>query len=186
MNMKNSNSSKQVQCQKFTKAEDGINTQIPAKTAVNIGGKAWTQAQLVQVFTTATDAVDAVTAAKAQLQQLVTSQGVAIQAAQQLYRELRQYAETQWGKGSPVLAAFGFVTTQPRQKSSATKAIAAAKSKLTRQARGTVGARQKQAVTANGSVGLVLVSANGQAIPGVTQGPVPPALAGNTGNTSSK
>jgi hypothetical protein len=181
-----STNNKQVQCQQFTQAADGIGTEIPAKTSVNIGGKAWTQAQLAQVFTTAVSAVGAVTAAKAQLQQLVASQGVAIQAAQTLLQELRQYAETQWGKGSPVLAAFGFVVTQPKQKSSATKAIAAAKSLLTRQARGTLGARQKQAVTANGSVGLVLVNANGQSIPGVTQGPIPPALPANTGNTSSK
>jgi hypothetical protein len=49
-----------------------------------------------------------------------------------------------------------------------------------------LGAREKQTVTAQGSVGLVLVSASGQPIPGATQGPIAPALPVNTGNTSSK
>ncbi|MHB8417977.1 MAG: hypothetical protein ACYDCL_07865, partial [Myxococcales bacterium] len=96
---------KQKQYQEFTKVQAGISSQIPAKTSVNLGGKAWTQAALLQVFTTATAAIDDVDEAAAQLRQLVTSQASAIQAAHDLYLQLEQWADVQFGKQSPVLVA---------------------------------------------------------------------------------
>ena len=189
--MSNSNSnSKQAKVQKLANAATGVTNEFPAATKVTLLGQTYTPAQIAAVFTAAGTAVDAVTPAKAQLQQLIASQGTALKVANQLYVALKKYCESTFGKGSPELAAFGFSTALPKQPSSETKALAKAKSALTRQARGTIGPRKKQSVTVNGSPGLVLVGANGQVIPGVTQGPTPPALpsnaASNTGSTSSK
>ncbi len=179
--MSTSKSSKQVEVQKLSYAATGVNTLFPATTKLTLAGQTYTPAQIATVFTAAGTAVAAVAPAKAQLQKLVASQGAALKAANQLYVALKKYVESTFGKGNPELAAFGFSTALPKQPSSETKALAKAKSKLTRQARGTRGKRQKQAVTANGSPGLVLVGANGQPIPGITQGPTPPALPGNGG-----
>ncbi|MHB1845058.1 MAG: hypothetical protein ACYCWW_09520 [Deltaproteobacteria bacterium] len=180
------NTNKKVQYQEFTKAKAGVQSEIPATSNVNIAGKAWTQAQLVQVFQTALSSIDSVIGARAQLVELILLQGTAIQAASQLYKELRKFAENEWGKGSPVLAAFGFKAAQPTQKSSATKAIAAAKSRQTRKVHGTLGKRQKKAQTVAGSAGLLLVGPDGKPLPGLTQGPVPPALPPGTADNSGK
>jgi len=186
--MSTSNSSKQATVQKLSTAATGVTNEFPATTKLQLAGQTYTPAQIATVFSAAGTAVAAVAPVKAQLQQLITSQGTALKTANQLYIALKKYVEALYGKGSPELAAFGFSTALPRQPSSETKALAKAKAKLTRQARGTLGKRQKQAVTANGSPGLVLVGANGQAIPGITQGPTPPALpgSGSSSNTSGK
>ena len=180
-----SNSSKQSTIQKLSTAATGVTNEFPATTKLQLAGQTYTPAQVASVFSAAATAVDAVAPVKAQLQQLVASQGTALKTATALYIALKKYVESVYGKGNPELAAFGFSTALPQQPSSETKALAQAKAKLTRQARGTVGPRQKQAVTSNGSPGLVFVGANGQAVPGVTQGPTPPASPAS-GSTSSK
>jgi hypothetical protein len=185
--MSTSNGNKQQQSQEFSEAATGVTQQIPATVTVNVGGQPYTAAQLVSVFNAAVTAIKTVTATRATLQQQVANQSATIQTAHTLYLELKKYAEVQFGKGSPVLAAFGFSSAPPTQKSSETKTIAAAKAKLTRQARGTKGSRQKLAVTTSGAPGLVLVGANGQVIPGATQGPIAPATPpSNSGSNSSK
>jgi hypothetical protein len=181
-----SSSSKQLQIQKLSDAATGVTDEFPATTKLTLAGQTYTPAQIASVFSAVATAVAAVAPAKAQLQKLVASQGAALKAATQLYTALKQYVESVYGKGNPELAAFGFSTALPQQPSSETKALAQAKAKLTRQARGTLGPREKLSVTTNGSPGLVLVGANGQTIPGVTQGPIPPALPGSGGGTSSK
>ncbi len=180
------NNSNNVQSQKFSKAEAGVQSQIPAKSQETIGGKIETQASLVQIFAAAQAAIAATIAARAQLAALVTSQRAAIQAAEQTYRDLRQWAEVKFGRGSPILAAFGFKQTQPKAKSSATKAKAAALAKQTRVLHGTdKGKRQRQALTVSGSPGLVLYGADGKPIPGLLPGPVAPVTQGNAGSTPS-
>jgi hypothetical protein len=185
--MSNSKSSKQSTVSKLNAAATGVTDEFPATTKLTLNGQTYTPAQIDSVFSAATDAVAAVAPAKAQLQKLVASQEAALKAANQLYLALKKYVESLYGKGSPELASFGFSTALPKAPSSETKALAAAKAKLTRQARGTAGPRQRKTVTTNGSPGLVLVGANGQPIPGITQGPTPPASPGNGGNnTGSK
>ncbi|MHB8420000.1 MAG: hypothetical protein ACYDCL_18150 [Myxococcales bacterium] len=177
------NSSKQAKLQKFSAAANGCSTQFPAKTVLPLAGQSLTPAQVLAVFTAAAAAVNAVTPVRAQLQKLVASQAAALKTANSLYVALKKYVESVFGKGSPVLAAFGFSTALPRKASVLTKATAQAKAKLTRQARGTTGARQKQAVTSEGSVGLVLYGPDGKPIPGITRGPIAPGTQGNNSGT---
>ena len=110
-----------------------------------------------------------------------------MKAARSLYTALRKYCEAVFGRGSPILADFGFSMAKPRTPSSETKALAKAKAALTRQAHGTdKGKRQKQAITVSGSAGLVLYGPDGKPIPGITKGPTPPALpAGKSGSSST-
>ncbi|MHB1846364.1 MAG: hypothetical protein ACYCWW_16190 [Deltaproteobacteria bacterium] len=176
--MSNSNS-QQTQAQKLGKAASGVQQQFPATVKLTLSGQSYSPAQIAQVLTAAVTAIDAVTPAKAQLQQLVKSRGATLKVANQLYVVLKKYLESLYGKGSPELAAFGISTALPKQPSSETKALAKAKAKLTRKARGTKGSREKLLVTPNGSPGLVLFGPDGKPIPGITQGPTPPALTGD-------
>ena len=163
--------------QEFTAAVAGCNQQFPAKSTVNIAGQTLTPAQLVAVFSAAISAIQAVAPARAQLKELVAAQKTAIQVARSLYTALKKYCEAVFGKGSPILADFGFSPAKPRTPSSQTKALAQAKAQLTRKAHGTdKGKRQRQAITVSGSPGLVLYGPDGKPIPGVTRGPTPPAL----------
>ncbi len=179
------NGNNQKSLQEFAKAAAGVQSQFPAKSTVNLAGQSFTPAQLAAVFGTAVTAISAVAPVRAQLAQLVQQQRTAILAARTLYVVLRQFVEATFGKGSPVLAAFGFSTRKPRQPSVETKALGKAQAKLTRHARGTLGKRQKQTLTSSGSPGLVLYGPDGKPILGVTRGPIPPANAGSTGSTPS-
>ena len=176
----------QVTLQEFAAAIAGCNKQFPPKSTVTFAGQTLTPAQLVAVFSAAVAAINAVNSTRAQLQQLVSSQGAAIGTARTLYTALKKYCEAVFGKGSPILADFGFSTAKPRTPSSETKALAKAKAALTRQAHGTdKGKRQKQAITVSGSAGLVLYGPDGKPIPGITKGPTPPALPAGTSGSSS-
>ncbi len=170
------NTNKTQKYQQFSQAASGVQKDFPATSSVKLGGKSWTKQNLIQVFTAATAAFDAVENAKAQLKAAIEAQRAESAVGSGLYKQLRQWAENEWGKGSPVLADFGFKQAKPKVKSSETKALAAAKARQTRVVHGTHGTRQKKLLTASGSPGLVLVGPDGKPIPGFTQGPVPPAI----------
>ncbi len=173
---------------KFTKAASGATTQFPAKTVLNLLGQTYTPAQIATIFTAVVTAIDAIAAAKAQLAAQISALQGTESTANELYAALEQYVKATFSKGSPVLQAFGFTVTTRKVPSSTTKAIALAKSRQTRAARGTATVKQKQSVTTAGSPGLQLLGPNGQPITGVFPAPVPPATvpaAGSTGNNTS-
>lgn len=165
---------------KLTAVTQGVEQQLPPNVALQLLGKSWTVAQLVQLFTAAKTAMQTVQATRVQLLKDMQAQKQALQAARELYMALERYLQGLWGKGSPVLAQYGFSVQQPRAKSAAKKAVAAALGKLTRKARHTMGRRQKLAITASGSAGLLLVGPDGKPITGVTQGSTPPTPDGSS------
>jgi hypothetical protein len=130
-------------------------------------------------------ALDQIAAAKAQLTAQITALKGTESTATQLYVALEKYVKATFSTGSPVLQAFGFTVTTPKKPSSTTKAIALAKSKQTRAARGTASAKQKQSVTTAGSPGLQLVGPNGQPITGLFPAPVAPATASGVVSAST-
>jgi hypothetical protein len=171
--------------QKFTKAANGASTQLPAKTNLNLLGQTYTPAQIATIFTAVVTALDDIAAAKAQLTAQLTALKGTESTANELYAALEQYLKATFSKGSPVLQAFGFSVTTRKQPSSETKAIALAKSRQTRAARGTASAKQKQRVTTAGSPGLQLLGPNGQPVTGVFPAPVAPATAPGVVSASS-
>jgi hypothetical protein len=179
------NNSNAAKVQKFTKAANGASTQLPAKTNLNLLGQTYTPAQIAAIFTAVVTAIDTIAAAKAQLATQLTAFKGTESTANELYLALEKFVKATFSKGSPVLQAFGFSTATPKKPSSITKAIALAKSKATRAARGTASAKQKQSVTSAGSYGLQLLGPNGQPVTGVFPAPVPPATAPAVGSTSS-
>ena len=135
------------------------------------------------IFTAVVTAIDEIATAKAQLAaQIQALQGTEFQA-NELYAALEKYVKATFSKGRPVLQAFGFTVTTPKQRSSITKALALAKSKQTRAARGTASVKQKQSVTTAGSPGLQLLGPNGQPITGIF--PATAQAVGSTRNTTS-
>ena len=180
-----SNINNAAKVQKFTKAASGATTQFPAKTVLNLLGQTYTPAQISTIFTAVVTAIDTIAAAKAQLAaQISALQGTEF-TANELYAAFEQYVKATFSKGSPVLQAFGFTVTTRKAPSSTTKAIALAKSRQTRAARGTASVKQKQSLTTAGSPGLQLVGPNGQPITGLFPAPVAPATASGVVSASS-
>ncbi|MHB1847261.1 MAG: hypothetical protein ACYCWW_20750 [Deltaproteobacteria bacterium] len=182
--MKNIN--KQNEKAKLTTVIDGCNNLLPKTSTVTLLGKAQTPAALVSVFEAALTAISAVTDAKAAYQGAVQAQRTSLQAARALYLALEKFLQASYGKGSPVLGQFGFSTASPQKPTAEKKAAAAAQAKLTKKVRGTdKGKRQKLAITPNGQGGLVYVEPNGKTVPGLTEGPIPPAGDAQTGSNGT-
>jgi hypothetical protein len=81
--------------------------------------------------------------------------------------------KTTFGKNSPVLASFGIAAPKPRAPRAALEqAISTALAANTRAVRGTLTAKQRQAITATGKPGLTVLGPNGK--PLLTVAPVAP------------
>ena len=84
--------------------------------------------------------------------------------------------KARFGTRSPLLESFGINPARPKPpRTSAEKTVSAALGVRTRRVRGTKGAKQKAAITADGKPGLILVSPTGVPIEGAVPGPTPPA-----------
>ncbi|MHB8417724.1 MAG: hypothetical protein ACYDCL_06590 [Myxococcales bacterium] len=177
------NNTKKVQ--KFSKAAAGTTSQFPATTKLDLLGTTYTPAQVASAFTAVVQGLDALATSRAQLKaQLTALQGTEA-TANSLYKALEQYVLAVFGKGSPVVAAFGFTVTTPKKRTAAEKAVAAGKAKETRSAKGTVGAREKALQTTSGQYGLQLLGPDGKPIQGVLPGPVAPLVKGGGGAGST-
>lgn len=87
--------------------------------------------------------------------------------------------KAQFGVGNPILTDFGINPKKPTaQRTAAEKAVSVALAAQTKAARGSnLGKKQKEAVTASGTPGLVLVSATGQPMASSVKGPTRPGEA---------
>jgi hypothetical protein len=78
------------------------------------------------------------------------------------------------GSGHPASTEFGLPSGKRRKRTQAEEAISAALRRQTRKTRGTMGAKQRAAVTVEGSPGLLVVDPSGKPISGVGLPPIPP------------
>ncbi|HUB05915.1 MAG TPA: hypothetical protein VMB50_02890 [Myxococcales bacterium] len=93
--------------------------------------------------------------------------------------------KAQFGPANPVLQTFGIAPPKARKQLTAEeKATAAALGKQTKSVRGPTGKVQRGKVTVQGAPGMVLVTATGQPVPGVTQGPTAPAVPAPNGSST--
>ncbi len=148
---------------KLTQVEAGVQKDVPAKSPITIGGKVFTQPQIVSMIQGWLGTIQAAVDARTALEKAVTGRKSVEPAIHQFLRELRAALVALFGEGSPVLRDFGFNPRKPRVATSEQKLIAAAKAKITRQKRGTKSAKQKQALKAVG-VPTVQVGAGGTSI----------------------
>jgi hypothetical protein len=171
--------------QEMTDIDTGVLKDIPAKTTVMINGTAMTQAQIdtqlksyIGTFAAADTAKSAYQAA------LVARRNVQVEA-RDFYLQLKKAVIAYFGAQSAQLADFGLSPAKAKvPKTSAEKAIIAAKAKLTRQARGTTSKKQKAAINPGLGTPAAGVAPTGKLQPfppSVTDGAVP----GSTAPTAS-
>ena len=123
----------------------GITT-VPVADPWVLDGVSYTKAELAQLLQGSITATDAATTAQAAATQAVKTASTQRTQARQLRTLVLTLLELQLGKTSPVLAQLGF-TKAPTTPTVAAKSQALEKSKATREARHTMGAKQKAKVT---------------------------------------
>jgi hypothetical protein len=128
----------------ITALVNGFGTQFPdASSTLTVSGQPTTVSDLLASFAAALGffaAVDtAVQALKTQRQALTAEQP----SASNLVASVKAALIATFGKGNPVLVAFGFSAVKPRVLTTAQKLVKSEKAKATRALRGTTGPRKK-------------------------------------------
>ena len=170
--------------QQLLTAQNGVATELTVKSSLTVAGVTMTQAQieskidaLVQPFVDARNAQHAFQAAV-----VAREQGMA--AAREFFAALHTAIVAQFGRRSPLLVAFGFKPATVRSKSSAENLQAAAKAKVTREKRNTLGKRQKAALRAEGPQQVTVTTA-GEIVVGPATPPAAPSGSAGGSNTGT-
>ena len=143
----NNNQPKGAQLQ-LTTAQTAVPANIPAKSAVVIGGVSYTQAQLVAYITTLLAPILAAQTAKQSFAAAVLARKQNQLAVQTFLAEFRAALIALFGRGSPVLAQFGFTPHKAKTTTSGKNVVKAAKSLASRAKLGTKGPKQKAQILA--------------------------------------
>lgn len=161
---------------------------VPAKTAITVNGTAMTPAQIDTQVQSYLATIAAADTAKAQYETaLVARRNIQIEA-RDFYLQLKKAVIAYFGAQSAQLADFGLTPAKAKApKTSAEKAIIAAKAKLTRQARGTTSKKQKAAINPGTGSPAVAISGTATAVtpPTVVDAPLPGSTASGTAGSNS-
>lgn len=144
---KNSKMSRQDQLRKVIA---GATKNLQANATFTLAGASYTVATLSQLCQKDIAAADAATQAKAAWIASVQTERNENAAIAPVLRAFKAYIMSLYGDtqtAAETLADFGYTPRKPRSKDVTTKAAAASKAKATRKARGTLGSKQKQAIT---------------------------------------
>ncbi len=128
----------------LTLLAEGVKDQIPSTTNLVIGGQTVKQAALVSELESDIAFFKAVIDLHNQLASAVAARKAAVPAVKQRYAQIVKAIEGLFAPGDPVLVQFGIHPRKPARRLTAEeKAVRAAKAKLTREARHTLGSKQK-------------------------------------------
>ena len=160
----------------------GMQKDLTPKQSLTVIGKVMTQVQIIAQIQAITALYTAVDDAKSALKQQEQARADGLPAARLFIEGLEAALKAQFGIRNPQLEDFGIgIPGAKTQRTAEQKAISAAKARQTREAHGIMGKKQRAAITVAGSPGVTLVSPTGQAMPGLTTKPTPPAdLSGMT------
>jgi hypothetical protein len=158
----------------------GIAKNLASMATVTLNGQPYSPAQLSATYQADSAAVDATDTAHATWLQRVADEQATHATTAKVTRALRSFLLGYYGEQAvAILGDFGL--TAPKSTATtnvATKALAAAKSKATRAARGTTGSVQKKAVIGNlTSVVLTATPIGATMQPSAPEGTSPPANA---------
>ena len=125
----------------------GIKQDLQQMSSFPLGGATFTPTSLVAFIQSRIDAASAVATTKANwLSAVKTYEAINAQATV-VVRELKAMVIATYGSGSQKLADFGFTAVTRTPLTPAQKVERAAKALATRKARGTLGSKQKKAIT---------------------------------------
>src|SRR5450631_2330572 len=129
----------------------GVQKYLPAGETLVVNGRRWTQAQLVQQLQAAERLYTDVRDARAALRQKLLDRQAQVRPHAELVADLALVLRGYHGRESPKLAEHGIRTGARPPRTSRALTVAAAKARLTRAARHTMGPKQKQAIKAPGT-----------------------------------
>jgi hypothetical protein len=144
----------------------GIQKHLATSTLI-IDGKNYLGSALVTLLQPRIDAGQASVAARAIWQNAVTADDAVLTETDDIVIQLKQTLQLMYGNDAATLADFGVLPRKKATRSPATNVAAATKAKATREARHTLGSKQKKAIT------------------GATVAPVVAPPAGSSGSTGS-
>jgi hypothetical protein len=134
-----------------------------------------TPAQMLARLQPSLAAADQVEANRTALKQSLAARDKSILADQLYLQDVSIALSSNLGSTNPQLATFGVPYDKPRRKRSVEEeAVSVALRLQTRQVRGTMGPKQRAAITAAGKPGLVVVDPSGKPVAGVGRPPVAP------------
>ena len=177
----------------MTDMDAGVLKDIPAKSPITINGTAMTQAQIDTQLKSYLATFAAADTARSQYQTaLVARRNVQVEA-RDFYLQLKKAIIAYFGAQSAQLADFGLTPGKAKvPKTSAEKAVIAAKAMLTRAARGTTSKKEKEGINPGVGSPAVGISAKGEVQPfpptvvdGVVPGSTAPAASPSTATGSS-
>jgi hypothetical protein len=157
---------------KLTTVQKAVLANIPAKSAVTVGGTSYTQAQIVALITNLLVPYSAARVAKQASTAAVQAKQKNEPAVKTFLVEFRAAMIALFGRSSPILAQFGFNPTKAKSTTSGKNVVKAAKAKATRAKLGTKGPLQKAEILADspaftvsptGDLSLVDASSNAPA-----------------------
>jgi hypothetical protein len=156
----------------------GIDKNLASMATVTLAGQPYTPAALKAVYQADSAAIDATDTANATYHQKVADEKVIHASTAKVTRALRSFVLGYYGEQA--VAVLGdFDLTAPKSTATAsvaTKALAAAKSKATKAARGTTTSAKKKAIVGNvTSVVLNATPAGATMQPSTPEGTSPPA-----------
>lgn len=125
----------------------GLNTDFPGVDPFVVDGASIPRATLIARIQAALSAISAVKTARAALQSAVVTQNAAITDARGLRAGIKRLAQSKYGPTSPMLQNLGFTPNRTPEATTSTKAQAAAKREVTRQANGNVGKKTRSVST---------------------------------------
>jgi hypothetical protein len=152
----------------------GLQKHLPTSETLVINGKRWTQGQLVAELQSAEQLYVDVRDARAALRQKLLDRQAKVRPHVELVADLANALRGYHGRASPKLAEHGIRAGARPKRSGQSLTLAAAKAKLTRKARHTLGPKQKLAIKAPGSPSLVIYAPDGRPLTDKTSPPTDP------------
>jgi hypothetical protein len=152
---------------------------VKPKTETSINGEPMKLSELIGVYQACLDTRTAVTTTRAQLQKVLSGRSSAEATRQAIDKGLKAWIVTKFGADSQEALEFGFAPQKVTTKSVETKRNAVLQSQATREARGTMGKREKEKI--KGTV----VDPTAPADPATTAAAATPATVATNGVTAS-
>ena len=148
---------------KIQTALNGVQQVLPTGSSLSFDGAPLTQAQIAQRLQGFQPSFQKVKRTKADHIAALVERSVDEAAARDFLVQLRGVLVAFFGVGSPLLAQFGMPAKKKTARTAQQKVLSAAKAKLTRKKRGTLGSKQKLAVKTLGTPHVSL-GANGPTV----------------------
>jgi hypothetical protein len=147
---------------RLERALRGVQTVLPAGTTLEIGTVSYGNADLATTLTQGLTVYETPRSLHAQLEAAVKARIAVDPVWRTFLAGLKAALGNKLGRTNPLLVQFGFAPYKARKKATAAQTVVSqAKSKATREARGTLGSAQKAAI--HGEVSQVVVGSNGKA-----------------------